>query len=443
MHGLIVAKFGGTSLSSAAQVKKVTEIVSSNPFRRFVVVSAPGARQMGDSKVTDLLYRACAVGSTNLRGECIDEVQSRFVEIAKGLDLQLKSEIFRHFAYVASLLEHDPIPIDEIVSTGECLMARILARALRHLGYEFLDAWSFVRFDASGLRVDMEMTRRCFSEVADLGGKYVIPGFYGLTQSGEVQLMSRGGSDLTGAIVSALVSADCYENWSDVSGVRMVHPVIVPEARRVVELTYREMRELSYLGASVLHHDVLVHLQGKHIPTLLKNTNDPKDPGTRIAEQLTGRSFSVTGIAGKRGFSVVSIEKMGMNDEIGFVSRVASIFAKHNVSIEHMPGSIDSLSLIVPTCHLGEVVQERVKAEIMTECKPDQITVSSGLALVAVVGEGMVHTPGIAAQVFAAISSAQINVRMISQGASEVSIIVGVNADDLERAIRSLYDAFA
>ncbi len=442
----IVSKFGGTSLATADQVRKVIKIVLSNLARRFVVVSAPGARLAGDKKVTDLLYGVCRAPNNRIRGERMDEVQARFVDIAQGLGLEMRPEIFKRFAYLASVLECDPdsCRIDEVVATGEYLMARILAQTLRKSGFEFLDARDFVSFDAEGMRIDMEETKRRFSEAANAEGKYVIPGFYGVTPGGKVQLMSRGGSDLTGAVVSAIVGATCYENWSDVSGVRMAHPVVVPEAKRVQALTYREMRELSYLGASVLHHDVLVHLQGKQIPTVLKNTNDPQSPGTFIAERLA-KSFVVTvaGIAGKRGFSVVSIEKIGMNDEIGFVSRVAAIFARHNVSIEHMPGSIDSLSVVVPSCHLGEAIFERVRAGIMTECNPDRITVSNGLALVAVVGEGMAHIPGIAAKAFAAIAHADVNVRMITQGASEVSIIVGVDADDLEKTIRSLYSAFA
>ena len=431
-----VTKFGGTSLASAQQFKKVAEIIRSNPERKYVVASAPGKRYSDDIKVTDLLNTSYHLASEgNDYSEVLDQIYHRFLDILNELeidDFPLDEEIQTIREHLAS----DPNP-DYLASRGEYLNSKILAK---YLGFSFIDPAGVIIFDSNG-RLDNEKTRINLKSALEKEEYAVVAGFYGSYEDGTIHTFSRGGSDITGSLVAMSIHADLYENWTDVSGMLAADPRIVKDPVPIDYISYQELRELSYMGASVLHEDAVFPVRMSGIPINIRNTNRPEDPGTMILARLRpGLSRNtVTGIAGKKGFSIIQIEKDMMNNEIGFVAKLLGILADYHISFDHVPTGIDTVSVVVSTDSL-EPVRREVIHEISKELEPDAIDVENGIALIAVVGAGMVRTKGIAARTLKTISDADINIRMIDQGSSELNIILGVNDSDYEKAIQSIYN---
>jgi len=435
--GVIVAKFGGTSLANAEQFCKVRNIIMSDPRRRYVVVSAPGKCHDDDTKITDLLYTCHKKASQGEGFEgAFEAIAQRYRDIIKGLNLDLDfepllSEIKGRIASGAS--------VDYVASRGEYLNGIIMAKLL---GYDFVDAADIIFFDQNGI-FDSERTNEAVARRLSQHERAVIPGFYGSMPSGEIKTFPRGGSDITGAIIARGVNAEVYENWTDVSGFMMADPRIVENPKPIRKITYRELRELAYMGASVLHEDSIFPVKKAGIPVHIKNTNAPQEPGTIIvndAEPVTCTG-GITGVAGRKGFTVIAIEKTLMHVELGFGRRLLSILESNGISFEHMPSGIDTISLVIADSQLDGKL-EKVVEEIKARLNPDSVEVYSNMALIATVGRGMAHTPGIAARLFTALGNEGINVRMIDQGSSEINIIVGVESDDLERAVRAIYYAF-
>ena len=433
----IVVKFGGSSLASAAQFRKVGDILRADPARRFLVVSAPGKRDSGDTKVTDMLYRCYDLAAA---GEdfapVLEAVRARYGEIAEGLGVAF--DLDSALAPIAAHLRKGP-QRDYMASRGEYLNARLMAA---WLGWDFLDSAECIRFRADGT-LDPDTTYRLLGAAMARTNRAVIPGFYGADGTGRVVTFSRGGSDVTGAIAARAVKADLYENWTDVSGMLFTDPRIVPGPAAIPFVTYRELRELSYMGASVLHEDAVFPARRAGIPINIRNTNRPEDPGTLIAaEAPAGTEIPpVTGIAGRKGFDTVLVEKSMMNSEIGFTARLLDTFAAYGVPFEHCPTGIDTMSVVVSADafrpHRAEIL-----AALETELKPDLLKVEEGLAMIAVVGCGMVENKGIAVRILGAVTAAGVNIRMIDQGSSELNIIIGVREEDYETAIRGLYAEF-
>ncbi len=436
MHDIITAKFGGTSMADATQFRRVKAILEADPRRRYAVPSAPGRRFDGDEKVTDLLY---ACHRSAMRGESFDDlfaqIASRFLSIARELDIacDIESELEAVRYNIADL--RGP---DYAASRGEYLCGRLLAA---YLGWEFVDAAEIVRFDRKGSFAAEWTNDSARTRLAPLP-RAVIPGFYGSFPAGEIHTFSRGGSDITGAIVARATQSDLYENWTDVPGFLMADPRIVPDPRPIRELTYRELRELSYMGAGVLHEDAIFPVRKAGIPTCIRDTNDPSAPGTRIVDRADSPAASpVTGIAGQKRFSLLSIEKAMMNSELGFGRRVLQALEENGVSFEHLPTGIDSMCVLIRDEDLAGN-RERIIERVQELVHPDSIDMTSGLALIATVGRGMKGESGVAARLFGALASAGVNARMIDQGSSELNIIVGVVEEDFEKAIRAIYGAF-
>jgi aspartate kinase len=434
----IVAKFGGTSLADAGQFKKVRAIIEADARRSIVVPSAPGKRSSADAKLTDLLYlcQSSAALGTHFE-EPFGLVRERFLEIER--ELGVSAGMAGHLQELEQALKNG-VSKDFVASRGEYLNGLIMAA---YLGAEFVDPQQFVVLTANG-GVDPETYALLGARIADPTKRYVVPGFYGRDQKGQVKTFSRGGSDISGAIVARAAKAELYENWTDVSGLLMTDPRIVPAAKPMEEVTYAEIRELSYMGASVLHDEAISPVREVGIPICIRNTNAPSHPGTRIVTKLSDaveKSTEIAGIAGKRAFAMISLEKNLLNKEVGFVYRLLGILERHGVSFEHCPSSIDSVSVIVDCAQIEGKV-ELVLSEIKDSLKPDKIEFTPQISLIAVVGEGMAKTVGISAKVFIALRDAKVNVRVINQGASELNIIVGVVPEDYERAVRALYDTF-
>jgi aspartate kinase len=431
-----VVKFGGSSLASAEQFRKVGEIIHSDNGRRYVVPSAPGKRYSQDTKVTDMLYDCYQAADD---GKALDTkiaaIAARYQEIIDGLMLELSLE--EEFAKIkADFAAH--LGSEYSASRGEYLNGIIMAS---YLGYEFIDAAEVIRFDEDGV-FDAEVTNQILGERLAHTERAVIPGFYGATEDGVIRTFSRGGSDITGSIVARAVHADLYENWTDVSGFLLTDPRIVEDPVPIETITYRELRELSYMGATVLHADAIFPVRQEGIPINIKNTNRPHDPGTLIVESTCRQpKFTVTGIAGKKGFCAINIEKDMMNSEIGFGRKVLQVFEENGISFEHVPSGIDTLTVIV---HQSEFMEkeQRVISGIHRAVSPDTIDLESDLALIAVVGRGMRANRGTAGRIFAALSHANVNVKMIDQGSSELNIIIGVKNEDFERAVKAIYDIF-
>ncbi len=442
---LKVAKFGGTSVATAAQLLKVKAIIAADPGRRLIVPSAPGKASSGDTKVTDLLYLAQQLGAKRQPiGQVWDGIAARFTSIISELKLNL--DLAPALEEVRGRIQAGCTP-DYAASRGEALHGRVLAALL---GAEYVDAAEVVHFDRSG-RLDPKtfaaIKARCSGP-----HHYVIPGFYGSSPDGEVKTFSRGGSDVTGAIVARACEVALYENWTDVSGVLMTDPRVVPEAKPITEITYRELRELSYMGASVLHEEAVFPVrdfpsQGKGIPINIRNTNKPEDPGTMIVAERDAGHQVVVGIAGTKGFTVVNVEKALMNAEVGFGRRLLDVFESLGVSYEHTPTGIDTMSVVVSDKQLidakGISKIDRIVDDITGAVKPDTVKVVPGMAMIATVGQGMNHAIGTAARLFTALAKARVNVRMIDQGSSEQNIIVGIEENDLATAIRAIYNEFA
>lgn len=431
-----VVKFGGSSLASAAQFAKVGDIIRADETRRYVVPSAPGKRNAKDTKVTDMLYScyALAEAEEDFKG-ALKKIKERYNSIINGLNLTLSLE--DEFRIIAEKFE-DKAGEDYAASRGEYLNGIIMAN---YLGYEFIDAAEVIFFDENG-NFDDYKTDKVMAERLSHVEKAVIPGFYGSDFEGNVKTFSRGGSDITGSIVSKAVHASVYENWTDVSGCLVADPRIVENAQPIRVITYRELRELSYMGASVLHEDAIFPVRKAGIPINIKNTNAPEEPGTMIVESTCQKAdYTITGIAGKKGFVAVNIDKDMMNSEVGFCRKALEAFEENGISIEHMPSGIDTMTVFVHQEEF-EGKEQQVISSIRRLVNPDIIDLEADLALIAVVGRGMKSTRGTAGRIFSALAHANINVKMIDQGSSELNIIIGVSNNDFENAIKAVYDIF-
>ncbi|MCQ2421879.1 MAG: aspartate kinase [Lachnospiraceae bacterium] len=431
-----VVKFGGSSLASAEQFMKVKDIIVSDPDRRFVVPSAPGKRYSADTKVTDMLYSCYNLAETDADfDDTLKAIATRYQEIIDGLKLtvSLDSEFEK---IKADFKAH--AGREYAASRGEYLNGILLAN---YLGFEFLDSAEYIFFKENGT-FDAEKTNDVLSAKLRGMSNAVIPGFYGSLPDGRVKTFSRGGSDITGSIVARAVQANLYENWTDVSGCLVTDPRIVENPKVIDVITYRELRELAYMGFNVLHEDAIFPVRTAGIPINIKNTNAPKDPGTLIVENTSRKpGFTITGVAGKKGFTAINIEKDMMNAEIGFCRRVLQAFEDNGISFEHMPSGIDTMTVVVHQSEF-ETKEQTVLAEIRKLTNPDSIDISTDIALLAVVGRGMRSNRGVAAKIFSALDRASINIRMIDQGSSELNIIIGVSNNDFEDAINVIYHAF-
>ena len=428
-----VAKFGGTSLADPGQFKKVIAIIKSDPARQYIVVSAPGKRDSNDRKVTDLLYQVHMLSAEGLPYlTVLNKIEERYQEIVDGIGL--KFDVKAEIASINRAIIRNASR-DYVASRGEYLNGMILAGAL---GYEFLDPVKCIFLDHFGRYKEQDDRLKKYLEK----GNVVIPGFYGQGPD-DVKTFSRGGSDITGAIVASVVRASLYENWTDVPGLLTADPRIVARPRVIDTVTYRELRELSYMGADVFHEEAMFPVHKAKIPTNILNTNDPMAPGTHIvvdADHIKPLG-PVTGVAGRKGFTVITLEKGLMNSQKGFALKVLTALERNEVSLEHMPGGIDTLSVVIDDREL-EGKLDAVVAWIKRDCEPDTIEAWVGMAMVAVVGRGMVHSPGIAARVCGALAKESISIRMINQGSSELNIIVGVENSDYKNAIRAIHAEF-
>ena len=431
-----VVKFGGSSLSGPKQFEKVKHIIELDKDRRYVVPSAPGKRDGKDNKVTDLLYQAYALAEQDKDfSKVFSEIVGRYNEIIAGLNLKvsLKKEfetIKKKFMAKAGA--------DYAASRGEYLNGILLAA---YLGYEFVDAAEVIFFTEEGSFDSVKTYSAVYDRLLDVD-RAVIPGFYGSNPDGSIKTFSRGGSDITGSIVARSVKADVYENWTDVSGFFVADPRIITDPENIEMITYTELRELAYMGASVLHEDAIFPVRREGIPINIKNTNKPEDKGSWIVQSTGQKSrFTITGIAGKKGFCSVNIEKDKMNSEVGFGRKVLQAFEDNDISFEHMPSGIDTMTIIV---HQDEFIEKEqsVVSEINRLTHPDSIDIESDLALIAVVGRGMKAAKGTSGRIFSALAHANVNVKMIDQGSSELNIIIGVKNEDFENAIRAIYNIF-
>ena len=432
-----VVKFGGSSLADAEHFKQVAKIIKADESRKYVVPSAPGKRNSSDTKVTDMLYKCYDMIRNN---ENIDEQFAKIADRYNGIisELGLNFDISGELEYVKNAMLHHS-GRDYAASRGEYLNGLILAK---YIGFDFVDAENVIYFKEDG-SFDEDKTNREMRDELKHHNHAVIPGFYGITPNGTIKTFSRGGSDITGSIVARAVDADLYENWTDVSGFMMADPRIVENPCAIETITYRELRELSYMGATVLHDEAIFPVRYAGIPINIKNTNRPEDAGTMIVPHAYSydQSRVITGIAGRKGYSVITIEKDMMNAEIGFGRRVLEVFEENDISFEHLPSGVDTMSVVLETKQIDDI-RDRLLNRIQRMVRPDSISIEDGMALIAVVGRGMVKTKGTAARVFDAISGADVNIKMIDQGSSELNIIVGVEESDFERAMQAIYDEF-
>ena len=435
-----VAKFGGSSVAGAEQFKKVRAIVEADPARRIVVSSAAGKRDSTDHKLTDLLYLCHAHITYGVScDDIVGTIRSRFVEIrdALGLSFDIESEFDR----LLSRLNRD-MSVDELVSRGEYFTSRLMAE---YLGYRFVDAADCVFFGFDG-QIDREKTYAAIREALAQYEKILIPGFYGKLPTGKIKVMTRGGSDITGALAAAAVDADVYENWTDVSGILMADPKIVKDPAPIAKITYAELQELAFMGASVLHEDSILPVKEKGIALNIRNTNRPGDAGTMIVEEADAESAEaddrfITGIAGRRNFTILTVKKRNMNTS-NSLRQALEILDRYHAPVEHITLGLDSFALVASTAALGDSVYD-VIADIQKTVRPDDVSIQEGISLVATVGRKMNSRPGTSGKLFHALGKHGINIRTIAQGADELSIIVGVANDDFEEAIRVLYERFA
>lgn len=438
--GNIAVKFGGSSLADANQFRKVADIIKSNDKRRYVVPSAPGKRFPDDIKVTDMLYKCCELAGSGVDfDDDFQLIRDRYNGIIAdlGIDMSLEDE----FDTIIKELKSRPAR-DYAASRGEYLNGKVLAN---YLGFNFVDAADIIVFDTKGMLLLDETVKAVRRRLKGLENA-VIPGFYGRTTEGIIKTFSRGGSDVTGSIIANAVNAEIYENWTDVSGFLIADPRIVENPDVIETITYRELRELAYMGASVLHEDAIFPVRSAGIPINIRNTNKPEDAGTMIVSNdydfsRESLGHTITGIAGKKGFSTINIEKAMMNNELGFGMKVLNVLYSNGVSFEHMPSGIDTMSITVDSAKLAPV-RDKVLAEIRREVNPDHIEIEDGIAILAIVGRRMKNTRGTVARVFASMAHARINVKMIDQGSSELNVIIGVSENDFAEAIRRIYDMF-
>lgn len=431
-----VCKFGGTSLADADQIKKVKDIIEADSSRRYVVPSAPGKRFDGDTKVTDLLYALhdAARGGGDFE-RIFSEISERYTEIRDGL--AVSTDIEKHLDVIKKEVAKGAC-VDYTVSRGEYLNGLLIAD---FLGFEFIDAAHVVFFDENGGFSGGKTRHIMRQRLSDIE-RAVIPGFYGSKPDGSIKTFSRGGSDISGAIVARAVSAGVYENWTDVPGFLVADPRIVHDPMVIKKVTYRELRELSYMGATVLHEDAIFPVFKANIPINIRNTNDPECPGTMIVPDMTDdEAGTITGIAGKKGFTVISVEKDKMNAELGFGRKVLTALEKNGVTFEHMPSGIDTLGIVLANSEIKDK-QSQIIDDIYCLCQPDSLEVFTGLALIATVGRGMIRRVGVAARLFASLARGGVNIRMIDQGSSEINIIVGIEENDFEKAICAIYSEF-
>ncbi len=432
-----VVKFGGSSLADAEHFKQVASIIKADPARKFVVPSAPGKRYKDDTKVTDMLYHCYDMIKKH---ENIDEYYQKICDRYNGIikELGIDFDISGELEYVKLSMQHNS-GRDYAASRGEYLNGLILAKYLK---YDFIDAENVIYFKDNGT-FDEQKTNEVMSRELMQHKCAVIPGFYGVMPNGTIKTFSRGGSDITGSIVARAAEADLYENWTDVSGFMMADPRIVENPAAIATITYRELRELSYMGATVLHEDAIFPVRYAGIPINIKNTNAPEDAGTMIVAETSDYDAEkvITGIAGKKGFSVITIEKDMMNTEVGFGRKVLEVLEDNEISFEHLPSGIDNMSIVLSSSVL-DGRRDKVLSSMNRMVRPDSISVEDGLALIAIVGRGMVKARGTAARVFDAISREGINIRMIDQGSSEISIIVGIEEHDFDKAMKAIYAEF-
>lgn len=435
---LKVCKFGGTSLADGNNIKQVASIIKSDSERKFVVVSAPGKRFSDDIKITDLLY-TCYKDSVE-KGNCSEtfsKIKKRFYTIVEelGVDLDIESILTETETQIETKKS-----ADFTASRGEYLNARIIAALL---GYEFVDAADLIYFDEKGFFDESKSYPLIYAALSK-AKHAVIPGFYGTDINGNIKTFSRGGSDISGSIIAAAMKADIYENWTDVSGFMACDPRIVKNPVSIERISYKELRELSYMGANVLHADAIFPVRKLDIPIQIKNTFRPEDEGTLIlpSKKYVGSGNIVTGVAGKKGFTVIFLEKSLMNSELGFARKVLSVLEENNVCFEHMPSGIDTLSLVIENSYLKEGMLDKLVEQIKKAVSPNYIRILENIALVATVGHGMSHNVGTSARLFGALSRANINVRMIDQGSSELNIIVGIADDDYQKCIGAIYNEF-
>ena len=433
-----VVKFGGSSMADAGQYRKIRDILLADPERKVVIVSAAGKRFKNDHKITDLLYLCHA--HTQYGVDCsgiFDMIASRYLEIRDelGIKLDLESE----FAALKQRLDEKTVSQDELASRGEYFSAKLMAA---YLGFQFIDAADWIKFNFDGT-VDQESTYETLrSQILGIGA--VIPGFYGLMPDGHIRTFSRGGSDITGALAAAALDADVYENWTDVSGILMADPRIVDNPQTIPEVTYDELRELSYSGAQVLHEGTIFPVREKNIPLNIRNTNAPNDPGTMIMERFdhdTDPHRFITGITGKKDFTVISLSKRGMSGQVGVLRKILTVLERHDVPVDYVPNGIDCVSVVMPTESIASCLYT-VLGELQKEVEPDKLDVHDQIAVVAAVGRKMAYRPGISGAIFAALGEQGINIRMINQGPDELNIIFGVDNRDFAAAIRVLYNSF-
>lgn len=433
-------KFGGSSLADANQFRKVADIIKSDEKRKYVVPSAPGKRFPDDIKVTDMLYKCCELAGSGVDfDDDFQLIRDRYNGIITDLGIEMSLD--DEFDTIVKELKARPAK-DYAASRGEYLNGKILAN---YLGFNFVDAADVIIFDTKGVLLLNETVKAVRKRLKGLENA-VIPGFYGRTTEGIIKTFSRGGSDVTGSIIANAVNAEIYENWTDVSGFLVADPRIVDNPNVIDTITYRELRELAYMGASVLHEDAIFPVRSAGIPINIRNTNKPEDAGTMIVSNdydfsKESLGHTITGIAGKKGFSTINIEKAMMNNEIGFGMKVLNVLYNNGISFEHMPSGIDTMSITVDSAKLAPV-REKVIAEIRREVNPDHIEIEDGIAILAVVGRRMKNTRGTVARVFASMAHARINIKLIDQGSSELNVIIGVSENDLSEAIRRIYDMF-
>ena len=434
-----VTKFGGSSMADAGQYRKIRDILLSDPERKVVIVSAAGKRDKSDHKITDLLYLCYA--HTQYGVDCsgiFDMIASRYLQIRDDLNIQLDLET--EFANLKKRVDSKKVTQDELVSRGEYFSAKLMAA---YLGFQFIDAADWVKFNFDG-SVNLEDSYAALKSQVWAGRGAVIPGFYGLMPDGHIRTFSRGGSDITGALAAAALDAEVYENWTDVSGILMADPRIVDDPQAIHEVTYDELRELSYSGAQVLHEASIFPVREKNIPLNIRNTNAPNEPGTIIMERFDTDHEPhrfITGITGKKDFTIISMSKRGMSNLVGVLRKMLTVLERHGISIDYAPNGIDNVSVVMPTEALEPHLYQ-VLAEIQKEVEPDTLDVHDKIAVVAAVGRKMAFRPGISGKIFAALGEAGINIRMINQGPDELNIIFGVDNRDFKKAIRVLYDSF-
>ena len=438
--GIKVAKFGGSSVADGIQLTKTKEIIRHDPDRKYIVVSAPGKRYEGDNKITDILYLCKTHIEHNLPyDQLFQVVVDRYMAVE--INLGVKVDLLKYFEEIRENLRKNP-SADYIASRGEYLNAVLVAAFLE---YDFVDTANLIKFDEKG-RLLTEETDNALAEELAKHERAVLPGFYGSTPDGEIKTFSRGGSDITGALVARAVHADVYENWTDVSGFLMADPRIVENPKQIRAISYKELRELSYMGASVLHEDAIYPARMANVPINIRNTNQPEDPGTFITAEVSEdyrseQNHIITGIAGSRDFTVVALYKNMMSSERGFVRKILDILDDYDINFEHLPSGIDTVSVVMANKAINGRLDE-VLDEFRTRLRPDSIDVFEDMALIATVGHGMSYRQGVSAKLFEALAAAGVNIRMIEQGSSEMNIIVGVENKDFEKAIRAIYEAF-